>query len=190
MESNRLLPQNHGDEEEWEEGMHLTFDHHRTPTGPRAIIRNGVRICRRMYQSSLQNASGQQHISKSKPSKWRFSCRRIFNMSFWAIVLFVLLSLLNGIFHPSYAILPRSYGDLEHRVSRSNVPGRGNVRQEKVFIAANIINEELIRGPWGTALLELIDLLGEKNVFVSIYENDSGSGTQNALQELQRKFPC
>ena len=70
------------------------------------------------------------------------------------------------------------------------MPGRGNVRQDEVFIAANIINEELIRGPWGAALLELIDLLGEDNVFVSIYENDSGYGTQKALQELQRNFSC
>ena len=41
-----------------------------------------------------------------------------------------------------------------------------------MFIAANIVDEELIRGPWGSRVVELVELLGRENVFLSIYEND------------------
>ena len=68
--------------------------------------------------------------------------------------------------------------------------GRGNVKDQKVYIATNIINEELIRGQWGTSLEALVELLGEDNVFVSIYENDSGKGTQAALRALQQRLKC
>lgn len=60
--------------------------------------------------------------------------------------------------------------------------GRGNVNNEKVYITANIISENLIRGQWGSSLHQLVDLLGKANVFVSIYENDSGQGMQAALR--------
>ena len=65
-----------------------------------------------------------------------------------------------------------------------------NPNNETVFIAANIVDEDLIRESWGQSVLELIDIIGEQNVFLSIYENDSGSGTQSALQELALKVPC
>jgi hypothetical protein len=85
---------------------------------------------------------------------------------------------------------PTHYGDLEKNVVESNRNGRGNPNNEKVFIAANIINEELIRGSWGVSLLELVGILGKENVFVSIYENDSGDGTRDALLKLEKELPC
>ena len=59
-----------------------------------------------------------------------------------------------------------------------------------MFIAANIVDEELIRGPWGSRVVELVELLGRENVFLSIYENDSGEGTRAALRELGEKVQC
>jgi len=64
------------------------------------------------------------------------------------------------------------------------------MRQEKVFIAANIVDEELIRGAWGDRIVQLVELLGEDNVFLSIYENDSGEGTRAALQALGARVKC
>ena len=64
------------------------------------------------------------------------------------------------------------------------------MNHEKVFIAANIVDEELVRGAWGQRILELVELLGQDNVFLSIYENDSGSGTRTALKELGEKAKC
>lgn len=69
-------------------------------------------------------------------------------------------------------------------------PGRGNPRNEKVFIAASLYDRdgELARGQWGQQLLALVDLLGPQNVFVSIYENDSGDEGHDALRELEQQI--
>ncbi|KAI5840965.1 cryptococcal mannosyltransferase 1-domain-containing protein [Morchella snyderi] len=64
------------------------------------------------------------------------------------------------------------------------ISGRGNPDGVKVFIAANIINAELISGAWGDAVMELMDMIGEKNVFLSVFENDSGPLTKAALNSL------
>ena len=92
------------------------------------------------------------------------------------LVLFLWV-VLTPIVNPSYVSRPYHYS------------GR-NLRREKVFIAANIVDEDLIRGPWGERVVELVDLLGYDNVFLSIYENDSGPGTKAALQELGKKVQC
>jgi hypothetical protein len=56
---------------------------------------------------------------------------------------------------------------------------------ETVFIAANIINADLINGAWGDSLLSLIDLIGQDRVFVSIY-----GGPTDALKALGARIPC
>ncbi|KAH0536369.1 hypothetical protein FGG08_006767 [Glutinoglossum americanum] len=109
----------------------------------------------------------------------------------------ILLAVLTALFllfstKPSYTIQqePAHYHALRAAVRGSSEPGRGNPRNEKVFIAANIINEDLIRGAWGKAVVGLVELLGEDNVYLSIFENDSGEGTREALVELGRKVTC
>ena len=47
-----------------------------------------------------------------------------------------------------------------------------------------------MKGNWGKALLQLIDLLGNDNVFLSIYENDGGPDAQAALEEFKGKVQC
>jgi hypothetical protein len=92
-------------------------------------------------------------------------------------ILVLLYVLLTPIFFPSYLHRPAHYS------------GR-NERGEKVFIAANIVDEDLIRGEWGRQIVELVELLGEENVFLSVYENDSGEGTRSALRELGETVNC
>lgn len=120
----------------------------------------------------------------------RSHCGKLAIYLLGAIASFITVSVINAIFNPSYANPPPRYKILEQRVTSSTASGRGNVNNEKIFLAANIINEELIRGPWGSSVLELINIVGEENVFVSIYENDSGNGTRDALEAFQRKLPC
>lgn len=101
---------------------------------------------------------------------------------FLRVIQVLLLALLLWIFltpvlNPSYSVRPYHYA------------GR-NLRREKVFIAANIVDEKLIRGSWGQQVVELVELLGRDNVFLSIYENDSGPGTKAALHELGNKVQC
>ncbi len=128
-----------------------------------------------------------RHRSSSKIVR---SIVLLFNLV--AITIFVLLviSILDAILYPSYAHPPTHYQLLEHVIQSSSRPGRGNPNSDKIFIASNIINADLIRGRWGNAMLRLIDYLGPENVFVSVYENDSGPDTVAALTEFARKLPC
>lgn len=102
------------------------------------------------------------------------------------------LVLLTSIMRPSYTYPPPHYELLKKTVLESTYPGRGNPRNEKVFIAASLYDRggELARGQWGQQLLQLIDLLGGDNVFVSIYENDSGEEGESALRELEQQISC
>lgn len=102
----------------------------------------------------------------------------------------IAISIAEALLFSAYMNPPTHYHDLEGRVRASTRPGRGNPNNEKIFIGSNIIREDLIRGHWGSSLLSLINLLGPNNVFVSIYENDSGPGTAAALRELGQKLPC
>ncbi len=93
------------------------------------------------------------------------------------LVMLITLVILTPVLIPSYTYRPAHYTGT-------------NPNNEKVFIAANIVDEQLIRGVWGERLLELIDILGENNVFLSIYENDSGADTKAALVDLGQKVKC
>jgi hypothetical protein len=95
------------------------------------------------------------------------------------VVILIILALLivTPIWNPSYTYKPKHYTGT-------------NPRSEKVFIAANIIDKDLIRGAWGDAILGLIDIIGPQNAFLSIYENDSGPETKEALRELAAKVKC
>ncbi|KAL3475296.1 cryptococcal mannosyltransferase 1-domain-containing protein [Aspergillus californicus] len=95
-------------------------------------------------------------------------------------------------FNPSYTELPSHYSSLRDAALKSNRPGRGNLRNEKVFIAAGLYDPsgELARGHWGSSVLQLIHLLGKDNVFLSIYENDSGREGEIALNDLAEDVMC
>ncbi|PYH94133.1 hypothetical protein BO71DRAFT_399190 [Aspergillus ellipticus CBS 707.79] len=105
------------------------------------------------------------------------------------IIAFIVLA---ALFRPSYTRLPPHYSSLRDAVSQSTDPGRGNPRNEKVFIAASLYDRsgDLARGYWGDSVLQLIHLLGEDNVYLSIYENDSGPEGENALRELSDRVTC
>ena len=52
-----------------------------------------------------------------------------------------------------------------------------------MFIAANIIDESLIRGAWGDRLLDLVREIGVQRVFVSVY-----GGPKDALESLDGRL--
>jgi Cryptococcal mannosyltransferase 1 len=111
---------------------------------------------------------------KHAPRRYlRFSLRLVTA----ALVVLTSLLVLTPVLIPSYTRRPSHYTG-------------SNPRNETVFIAANIVNENLIRGPWGQSVRELIDIIGRDKVFLSIYENDSGPGTKAALRDLSEKVDC
>lgn len=54
---------------------------------------------------------------------------------------------------------------------------------ETVFIAANIIDGDLISGAWGDSLLELVERIGKDRVWVSVY-----GGPVDALRGLEERL--
>ncbi|WEW57795.1 hypothetical protein PRK78_003262 [Emydomyces testavorans] len=120
------------------------------------------------------------------------ACRRLFFALHILFGVVAVLVLLTAIFHPSYTQRPAHYDVLRHAILSSRSPGRGNPHNERVFIAASIYDRDgsLARGQWGRNVLDLIDLLGPNNTYLSIYENDSGDESSSALQHLDKKVPC
>ena len=131
-----------------------------------------------------------RHLQNLFPVRRAPSIRLVARLLCLIFVLLFVLSVSRAIIFPSYQNPPAHYNVLRDAVIKSTQPGRGNPRGEKVFIAANILQADLIRGAWGSSVLELIDLLGEENVFLSIYENDSGPETAKALGEFREKVKC
>lgn len=84
--------------------------------------------------------------------------------------------LIVAIFFPSYTNPPTRYTELRKRVERTDELGAGNPNNEKIFIAASIFDKDgdLAGGKWGQCMLRLVDILGPRNVYLSIYENDAG----------------
>lgn len=145
-----------------------------------------LRYGRLLLVSFRRPRSRRQSITKKRQTGYR----RALRIALILVGAFIVVSALEALFYPSYQTPPKHYQELHHTIQSSSHSGRGNSKNEKVFIAANIVNEELIRGAWGDELLQLVDILGEDNVFISIYENDSGTGTRDALYDLQTKLPC
>ncbi|KAM0716510.1 hypothetical protein Q7P37_007955 [Cladosporium fusiforme] len=104
----------------------------------------------------------------------------------------MLLVILCGILFPSYTHLPPRYADLRRRSQQSEAQGRGNIHNEKVFIAASIYDRDgqLLGGEWGERLRQLINVLGPDNVFLSIYENDADENAQLAMKTYENRVTC
>ncbi|KAJ4298163.1 hypothetical protein N0V90_006062 [Kalmusia sp. IMI 367209] len=94
------------------------------------------------------------------------------------ICLFLVLFV--GILFPSYTHRPAHYNELRKRALTSDLPGRANVHEQKVLIAAAIFEEE------GSVD---VGSMGQ-NVHLSIYENDADPVTRQSLRDLEQKTPC
>jgi len=139
-----------------------------------------------------------RRLSRRRLRRKRLCCQLLVVLG--GVLLF--LAVVNALFWPSYTptSYPSEWRALEESVSaggglnpadywseggkKRTVSGRGNPSNERIFIAANIVDAQLIRSEWGVRVLELLDLLGEENVFLSVFENDSGPEATAALQEL------
>lgn len=100
--------------------------------------------------------------------------------------------LVAAVFFPSYSREPPHYREIRQRAALSNRPARANPNNERVFIAASLFDPrgDIASGPWGQALVDLVDLLGPANVFVSIYESDSGWPGKKSLDVLEARLQC
>lgn len=130
---------------------------------------------------------GSRHLCSIKAVQ-----RRICFYVWLAWIVLCALVVLTAIFRPSYTILPKHYQKLKTQILETRNAGRGNRDNQKVFIATSIYdrNGRLAGGAWGQAILDLIDILGNDNVYLSIYENDGGDEAQKALRRFETEVRC
>ena len=136
-----------------------------------------------------------QNPHKATKRTCRRSCRPSRRCCFWLYActgLIAALLILTAIFHPSYTNPPKHYRDLRNTIEVSKDDGRANPENQKIFVVASIFDEggHLLGGAWGESVLQLIDMLGNDNVFLSIYENDSGADAQLVMVGFEQRVQC
>ncbi len=145
------------------------------------------RFNRRSFRHRLTKQSKGHRYGLRRPF-----LRRICFLFYAALGIILALVSVTAIFQPSYTRPPAHYEALRKRSLQAAENGRANPNNEKVFIAASIHGKggKLVDGAWGNAVLGLIELLGSENVFLSIYENDSGAEAQLAFRHFEDKVQC
>lgn len=122
--------------------------------------------------------------------------RSVLRLISWTLISIPLvclsLVLVASIFAPSYTNAPPHYKILKQNVISSKAPGRANPRNEKIFIAASLYEDhgELTSGPWAKSVLELVDLIGPANVFLSVYEDNPRNETRQSLLDFEAQMIC
>lgn len=149
-----------------------------------------LRLKAAFNRSRLRQCS--KRSNSRRTSFLRLSARRIHFICNVVLSIICILVILTAIFRPSYTRLPTHYKLLKNRILSSSDSGRGNPDNQKIFIATSIYDKHghLASGAWGEAVLSLVHILGNKNVFLSIYENDGGIEAQNALDGLESRVHC
>ncbi|KAH6664171.1 cryptococcal mannosyltransferase 1-domain-containing protein [Halenospora varia] len=83
---------------------------------------------------------------------------------------------------PVHAVIALLAIQVVFNSSYSN-PASFTIPPENVFIAANIVDERLVLGDWGTSLVETCKLLGPERTYVSVY-----GGPTKAIRELEARL--
>ena len=169
-----------------------SYVHRRYPPSSLSFISNLTSLLGHVLRRRGFQARGLTR-SRGRTSTYRglWSRRLILILQYPIAVIFALV-LIAAAFRPSYTRPPVHYDELKRSVLGSKNPGRGNPRNESVYVAASIFDKggSLVNGAWGNALLNLVDLLGSQNVFLSIYENDAGEQAEEALMGFRGRVPC
>jgi len=143
--------------------------------------------------------SAQERFSRAKaPNRLRPRCgihrpsRRLCSFCGVLSLVISILVLLTALFRPSYTSPPAHYQSLRERVEKSEDYGRANPENQKIFVAASIYDEggHLLGGSWGERVLQLINILGNRNVYLSIYENTAGELAQTRQFQFKRRIQC
>lgn len=139
----------------------------------------------------FSSSSSYTHYIKTRRKK-----RSIVRLLFWSVFavpyVCIALVLLTSVFTPSYTRPPSHYNELRKAALQSKTPGRANPRNEKVFIAASLYETEgeLTSGAWADSVLELVDLLGPDNVYLSLYEDNPTPLTKKSLLNFKQRVNC
>ncbi|KFY94453.1 hypothetical protein V500_03241 [Pseudogymnoascus sp. VKM F-4518 (FW-2643)] len=144
-------------------------------------------------KASYQQNAFFQWFRLARPRVLRRRNRLLFLTLRFILWVFSTFLILVPILAPSYTRPPQHYRDLSERCAGPNAAaGCANPFNEQIFIAISLYDKEgyLLGGDWGCLLLELIHIVGESNVFLSIYENDNAPGGTAALDAFRAKLRC
>ncbi|KAI4261721.1 MAG: hypothetical protein L6R42_003084 [Xanthoria sp. 1 TBL-2021] len=169
-----------------------SYVHRRQPSSSLTFIKNLPLLVNGAWRRHGFQPRGLRRPRRSPSSCWHLFRRRIPLVFHCLLGTILALVLITVIFRPSYTKRPAHYDALKKIILASKVSGRGNPAKEQVFIATSIYDKSghLVDGAWGSALLNLVDLLGKENVFLSIYENDAGQKAEDALSNFKARVPC
>ncbi|KAJ9664718.1 hypothetical protein H2198_000064 [Neophaeococcomyces mojaviensis] len=165
---------------------------------PRFLARGSTRLLgrltglvslRQLKKRILRQA---RRLQRGHSSRFRLCLPRLLWFLYALLGSLVAVIILVGAFFPSYTRLPQHYRTLKQRVQNVPTAGSANIHNEKIYIAASIFDPGgvLASGEWAQDILDLIHILGEDNVYLSIYENDSGPEALDALARLETRVPC
>jgi hypothetical protein len=117
--------------------------------------------------------------------------RRAIPIVKYGFVLATILFFSFPLFFSSYVHEPASYTAFR-ALCQDLTSGCANPANEKVFIAVSLYDAtgSLASGEWGDSVVQLVHILGPENVFLSIYENDSGEAGRTALESLSKRLSC
>lgn len=153
---------------------------------PRWLSQTPTRLHRR-------SCSYTSYLSWAKPRRRQSLLSRFCQLLATVPVVLVGVLTVCALFFPSYSYPPQRYTDLRKQVQSSPArKGSANIYDEKVFIVASLYDEDgkLLSGPWGQAVLDLVEILGPSNVYLSIYENDPDSKAREALSRFGERVTC
>lgn len=140
-------------------------------------------------------AKGYRQLPRSTSSKvppLRLRRRRCRSCSLFLCGILATLLLFTAVFNPSYTRPPTHYHKLQERILNADDDGPANPGNEKIFIAASLYDSggQLLTGAWAQAVLDLIEYLGEQNVYLSIYENEGKAKARKAMSAFEQRVQC
>ncbi|KAJ4145289.1 hypothetical protein LMH87_004144 [Akanthomyces muscarius] len=112
---------------------------------------------------------------------------KLYVLSFTIIAFSVL------VIFPSHTDPPAQHKILEQRCpGPAPSTGCANPHNEQIFIVASMYDKDgsLLGGQWGQQLLDVVNLIGPENAFVSIYENNNAPAGSAALYNFRQRLPC
>lgn len=128
-----------------------------------------------------------------RPGSWRRRLHMVALILTFMVAFTIPLVLVCATIFPSYTRPPAHYSTLRRRVDEGPTRhGVGNVKREKVFIAASLYDPQgkLTSGDWAQSVIRLIEILGPVNVHLSLYENDADAQSQKMLTEFRKLIAC
>lgn len=88
--------------------------------------------------------------------------------------------------------LPRHYREQNGSTVNPYLSGHRNMSMERIFVAASLHGDEndITLAPWIQALLDLVDIIGHRNMFLSIYEDGPAPFSDPALEDFSAIVKC